>query len=374
MALKGLKKSGGVPILSEGQRRAALRVKSRIKKQHGKKGKKKPVPIQHPVPWNDDFALSSQPASKNHYVGYDGRGRPQPKKVYVKELGERAKQIERLRTQAENRRTVAQEEAKQRLMARKEARRRRKEVDENPSISQKPLPQAISPQQTPNRITRRRYIERCDGSPREEFECDELKVSYTINDAGGHINETCKSIATSPFDQSKIREALAHFDSKKTETTLNGDQVSNVPCVLKDLEEKFARIQLDEEEIMKSIEIKGNGKLAREATDAKRRMVRDTLTINQSTTPPGEFLWQPERDVALVRDDDDFKQQLLFARESRCLRNKSMCANFASKDAISMSEIIERVSENILQEATKSVMEEVEDAIQGLAEEVFHNL
>mmetsp|Transcript_17811 Transcript_17811/g.27706 ORF Transcript_17811/g.27706 Transcript_17811/m.27706 type:complete len:375 (+) Transcript_17811:124-1248(+) len=374
MALKGLKKSGGVPILREGQRRAALRVKSRIKKQHGKKGKKKLVPIQHPEPWNDDFALSSQPPSKNHYVGYDGRGRPQPKKVYVEELGERAKQIERLRTQAENRRKVAQAEAKQRLMARKEARRRRKEVDENTSISQKPLPQAISPQQTPKRITRRRYTERCDGSPREEFERNELKVSYTINNAGGHINETCKSIATSPFDQSKIREALAHFNSKQRKTTLSGDKVSNVPCVLKDLEEKFERLQLDEEEIMKSIEIKGNGNLAMEATDAKRHMVRDAHIINQSTTAPGEFLWHPECDVAPVRDDDDFRQQILLARESRCLRNKSMCANFANKDAISISEIIERVTENILQEATKSVMEEVEDAIQGLAEEVFYNL
>lgn len=154
MALKCLKQSRGVPILSEGQRRAVMRVKARNKKQNGKKGKMKSVPLKHPVPWDHDFALlrSRRLPCKNHYVGFDRQGKPQPKKVYNEELGERAQQIERLRSQAEIKKKQVNEDAERMLKARQEARWRQKIVEENTSSLYKPqLPQAISPQHTPRR-------------------------------------------------------------------------------------------------------------------------------------------------------------------------------------------------------------------------------
>lgn len=157
-----------------------------------------------------------------------------------------------------------------------------------------------------------------------EIEVDELKVSS--HSAGPSIAKVCKSRATSPFDQKKVREALEHFTQ---------------PVGLENLEKNLARIQLNEEDTIQRLDNNSNIILDKKTNDATKFMQSYARVISlKSTTSSGDYLWRPDCTVAPISyNDDNFRQSVVFSQR---FRNKSTHVYFVSDGALKMSEMNER--------------------------------
>lgn len=104
-----------VQIISEGQKRAIIRVQQRVKnhqllglRKGSRNGYRTPSkPFQPKEPWNSDFATSTRDLSDHpkHYIGFDCNGRPSPKKESSDIVSERTLRLGSIRRKGDLKKT-----------------------------------------------------------------------------------------------------------------------------------------------------------------------------------------------------------------------------------------------------------------------------
>ena len=99
-----------IPIITEGQMRALIRVQNRLKmnrkqRKFGLARNKKP--FKHLKPWDNEFATSSESANEPKlFIGFDRKGRPNPVKKEPDPVGERLQQLEKIRRLSTKRKQI----------------------------------------------------------------------------------------------------------------------------------------------------------------------------------------------------------------------------------------------------------------------------